>query len=239
MKKLLGLLFCTLSLTACDGLTDREESCLDNVGTWDSCTYEGRKHQQEMARIEARTPTVQGGYDDYDYDYPEVEANREYTNYYGDPRYGSWNNGSYHFTNPHGQYASSTNSFLVGAGIGGLLGYMGTKAAMRASWDNANPNGYTERKNTISKKELKRRKEQSKRDKAKYRKARAKKQAKLNKKNKAKLNKKKQNKKFSKKKVNRKVKQKASKKKQFATQSVYVKSKKKSKKRSSSKKKRK
>ena len=245
MKKLLITTFSLLALSACDGLTDREESCLDNGGKWEDCTTEGRHHQREMARIEARQHAVVhqtsgvSDYDEYDYDYPEVEADKSYTNYYGDPQHGSWSNGSYRFNDPHGQYASSTNSFLIGAGVGGLLGYMGTKAAMRSNWNEANPNGYTERKNTISKKELKRRKEQSRKDKAKkqakLKKKKVNKKLKASKKKKVKANK-------IDKKLKRKVKQKASKKKQFAKKSTFNKSKRKSnksKKRSSSKKKRK
>jgi len=191
-----------------------------------------------MARIEARQPVMmqqQSGYDDYDYDYPEVEAGREYTNYYGDPQHGTWDNGNYRFNNPHGQYASSTNSFLVGVGVGGLLGYMGTKASMRSNWDKANPNGYKTKRNSISKKDLAKRKEQSRKDKAKYRKQKSKKQAQLQKKN---INKKIKASKKKKVKINnvakkqkRKVKQKKLKKKQFAKKSTFNKSKRKTKKR--------
>lgn len=97
-----------------------------------------------------------------------------YTNYYGNPDYGYWgNDGMYMFNDPYSSYAQSTNSFLLGAGLGGLATY----AMTRDTWDNDHRDGWTEttRENKtyrgkngkkISKAEFSKRKAQSKKDKA-------------------------------------------------------------------------
>ena len=172
MKKFLigGLLL--VSVVGCsDGLTDREESCLDNGGTWSECTSEGRYQERELARIEAKSLRNSNMYDTDSY--PPVGMGEESTNYYGDERHGSWDNqGSFRFNNPHSPQASSTNSFLLGVGLGGLGAYMLTKSAMRSDWNKSNPSGWSKQSrkstryidkkgNTITKAEHKKRKAQS------------------------------------------------------------------------------
>lgn len=177
-----------------DGLTLREHTCLDHGGTWEECTREGRLHAERMARAENGQD---GGYDNVGYgdvDYPPAEAGQQYTNYYGDPAYGHWVGGYYHFYNPYGMYAIQTNSYLLAAGLNGLASYIGTRAAMHSVWNSANPSGYhtthyTSTKyivrnrngkvQTISRTEAMRRKAQSRKDRAAHK-------AKLRKQNKAK-----------------------------------------------------
>ena len=102
-----------------------------------------------------------------------------YVNYYGDPRYGYWTVfGNFKFYDPYSTYATNTNSFLLGAGLGALAGYSLT----RSQWDTRNPSGWksSSRSNTkyisnngktITKAEANKRKQQSQRDKAKHRKS--------------------------------------------------------------------
>ena len=70
-----------------------------------------------------------------------------YTNYYGDPRYGNWDaSGQYRFNDPYGQQASSTNAFLIGAGLGGLATYALTKS----DFFKKNPSGWVPTTDTVS-----------------------------------------------------------------------------------------
>lgn len=177
MKRLLAVLLVSIAaLTGCgDGMTDRERTCMELSGDVE-CLSEARRPTQGFG------PSAPG----------------EYTNYYGSPQHGSWgSDGQYRFHNPHGQYASSTNSFLLGAAAGGLAAYMLTKNANRSNWSQSNPNGYQPKTRTntkyigkggkeISKAEYQKRKAQSKKAKA-ANKAKADKAAKLKAKKAAKL----------------------------------------------------
>ena len=161
MKKLLAAVLAVslLALTGCErGLSEREKECYEMTG--DSACV-GKAYQQQP-RSSGYGPVGPG----------------TYQNHYGNPQHGYWDNGQYHFNNPNGQYASSTNAFLLGAGMGGLTAYLLTKNSNRSNWDQSNPGGYEKTVRTqktyigkggktISKAEFKKRKAQSQKDKAK------------------------------------------------------------------------
>lgn len=164
-----------------------------------------RQHDQEMACIQAtgdkycRNEYEQQASSSRRYgggvQYPPTGVG-SYHNYYGNPQYGSWGgDGRYHFNNPNSIYATQTNSFLLGAGLGGLAAYAITKS----SWNKKNPNGWKDsvRKvdkplgkdgKVISNKEYKKRLAQSKRDKAKNLKNKSKSSGKVKSTNKGKIN---------------------------------------------------
>ncbi len=147
-----------LLLSACErGLSQRDRDCIDLTGS--VCG----------SRAISYGPTSPG----------------TYQNHYGNPAYGSWSGGQYHFNDPFGAQAMATNSFLLGAGLGGLTAYALTKAAGRDSWERENPNGYTPRSREqktyidkggkeISKTEFDKRKAQSRKDRVKAKAAKAK-----------------------------------------------------------------
>ncbi len=173
MKIYIILLFAGLfaGLAGCgDGVTDRELTCMEHGGTPEYCM--GNKLTNEYRAQPIQSPG-----------YGPVSAGT-HQNYYGDPAYGSWSDGQYHFNDPYGSQASSTNAFLLGAGVGGLTAYLATKAASRSSWERENPKGYQPETNTtktaldkkgnpISQKEYDRRKAQSAKDKAAYKQKKA------------------------------------------------------------------
>lgn len=115
---------------------------------------------------------------DFDDDYRHYGPMQpgSYTNYYGDPRYGYWDtDGVFRFNDPYSSYATSTNSYLLAAGLGSLATYAVTKSM----WSKKHPSGYKEVSITsdkyydkkgkpISKTEYLRRKEQSLKDREKY-----------------------------------------------------------------------
>lgn len=188
MKKILIAGFVGLSallMGGCgDGLSDREESCLKATGNID-CKSAGEL-ELEKARIQANA----------DIQIAKAQSNGmmaagaapmatdvapgQYTNYYGDERYGQWKqDGTFQFNDPTSNWAESTNAFLLGAGLGGLAGYMATKAASHGEWKKSYPNGYTPKTYTaktymdksgkpISKAEYERRIAQSNKDRMKY-----------------------------------------------------------------------
>jgi uncharacterized lipoprotein YehR (DUF1307 family) len=182
-----------VSLVGCgDGMSAREKACLDHGGTWDTCTNEGRYQERQLAKIEngyvGRSEFVDYGQRSY----PPVEMGQSYTNYYGNPNYGYWEGGRYRFNDPYSQYAINTNSFLLGAGLGGLASYALTPSASQATWSSSHSGGWKEEKTTakkyygkngkeISKSEYTKRKAQSQKDRQAYKakqKAKAKTQAK-------------------------------------------------------------
>ena len=164
MKKLLASLVVSVSIlvSGCtDGLSNREVSCLEYTGNI-HCKSEG---QYAVDQQRAERGVVMG---------------QSYTNHYGNPQHGAWSNGQYNFHNPNGIYATQTDSFLLGAGIGGLAAYALTSNSSRGSWEKENPSGFKVRKKSynrprdksgkiISKVEAKKRKDQSNRDKLKNR----------------------------------------------------------------------
>lgn len=165
MKKLIvGLSL--LALVGCgDGISAREETCLENGGSWSECTSDKDYHNRKMAEIEAQVNRP----------YPPAVQGESYSNHYGDPAHGYWSNGQYHFNDPMSVAAQQTNSFLLAAGMGGLAGYMAGKMSSESEWRRSNPSGYTKvvkvsnitvdrSGKTISVAEAKRRQEQSKRD---------------------------------------------------------------------------
>ncbi len=172
MKKFLStvVLSVSLLLSACgDGLTNREVTCLEHTGNI-HCKSEG---QYAVDQTRAERGVIVG---------------QSYTNHYGNPQHGSWNNGQYSFHNPNGVYAMQTDSFLLGAGVGGLAAYALTSASSRESFNRDNPNGFKARSKSynkprgkdgkiLSKAEAKKRKAQSIRDKRAH-KAKLKQQAK-------------------------------------------------------------
>ncbi len=150
-----------------------------------------REHERQMACIEATGDrycrTDRDDYDrpqvvnieiEYEYENVHYEPTRpgSYTNYYGNPQHGYWDeDGDYQFYDPYSHEASSTNSFLLGAGLGGLVGYQMSKS----KWQKNNPKGWVSKsrnvdriidKNgkTITKAEADRRAAQSRKDKAKH-----------------------------------------------------------------------
>ena len=127
MKKFI-LVAALLALTACErGLTERERECMELTND-SSCIREVR-----------------------DTEYGPV-APGNYTNYYGSPDHGTWDSsGNYHFRDPNSSYATQTNAFLLGAGLGGLAAYALTKNANRSSWVTSNPNGYRPEVRTTTK----------------------------------------------------------------------------------------
>lgn len=186
IKKILIGSVCVFGLFACsDGLSNREESCLDHGGSWEQCTSEG--HQRNVEAIRAQGNTMgqgmstqahAGGYNaDY---YPPVQQGQAYTNHYGNEQYGYWDQqGSYQFNDPYGPQASSTNGYLLAAGLGGLATYALTSGSSYDSWSDSNPRGYSSKSytaksyigksgKTISKTDYLKRKAQSAKDKAKY-----------------------------------------------------------------------
>jgi len=162
LKKLIVIAF-LVGLVACDrGLTERERECMELTGDAQHC-IRSSNYVRPMHQPVNYGPTSPGSY----------------TNYYGSPEHGHWQGGQYHFHDPYGHAASSTNSFLLGAGIGGLAAYMLTKDSNRDSWTRNNPSGFTEKKyevkkyigkggKEISQAEYDRRKAQSEKDKAKH-----------------------------------------------------------------------
>lgn len=184
---LVGLLSAATFLVGCgDGLTDREESCLEATGNI-QCKSKAEL-ELELARIQGNTDVqvakaqadaIGSGYQDLPpADTPVQPGN--YTNYYGDERYGQWKpDGTFQFNDPTSSWASETNAFLIGAGLGGLAGYIASKAATRGEWKKTYPTGYkpTTRKvetyidkkgNPISKNEYQKRLAQSNKDRMKY-----------------------------------------------------------------------
>ena len=187
MKKLLivGIVgLSALLMGGCgDGLTDREASCLKATGNIDCKS--AAEMELEKARIQANADVqiakAQGPVGAAPM--PTDVAPGQYTNYYGDERYGQWQpDGTFQFNDPTSSWADSTNAFLLGAGLGGLAGYMATKAAHRGEWKKSYPNGYTPKTYTaktyldksgkaISKSEYERRIAQSNKDRMKYQQA--------------------------------------------------------------------
>lgn len=127
MKKFI-LVAALLALTACErGLTERERECMELTND-SSCIREVRATEYG--------PVAPGNY----------------TNYYGSPDHGTWDSsGNYHFRDPNSSYATQTNAFLLGAGLGGLAAYALTKNANRSSWVTSNPNGYRPEVRTTTK----------------------------------------------------------------------------------------
>ncbi|QDH46750.1 putative coil containing protein [Aeromonas phage LAh_8] len=186
MKKILIAGFIGLSallVGGCgDGLTDREESCLAATGNIDCKS--AAELELEKARIQANADVqiakAQGIMNGASAPMQSEVAPGQYTNYYGDERYGQWKqDGTFQFNDPTSSWAESTNAFLLGAGLGGLAGYMATKAASRGEWKKSYPNGYTPKTyttktymdksgKTISKSEYERRVAQSNKDRMKY-----------------------------------------------------------------------
>ena len=116
------VLVLSIVLAACgNGVTDREEFCMENGGTAEFCLsgLRSQEFQQQFAPIPSPGygPTSAGSHQ----------------NYYGDPQYGQWRDGQYAFNDPYGSQASSTNSFLLGAGVGGLAAYLATSSSSRSS----------------------------------------------------------------------------------------------------------
>ena len=113
MKKLL-LLGLFLGLVGCDqGLTEREKQCLQ---------FTGNIKCQSQVDEKVRLLNAQEGL------IGENGLYQKPTNFYGDPRYGYWNDqGGFQFYNQNSPEALSTNSFLLGAGLGGLAAYALTR----------------------------------------------------------------------------------------------------------------
>lgn len=170
MKRFIVIAAIAAALVGCG---DREQECFEATGR-DDCFAELRR--ADVAKIQAANPRVE--YEIEAPSYSTAAAPGSYTNYYGSPQHGYWRDGSYHFSDPYSQAATSTNSFLIGAGLGGLTAYALTKAASRGSWMSSHPSGYkTETrvvkqyvtpKGSISKAEYERRKKQSKADRKKH-----------------------------------------------------------------------
>lgn len=193
-----------LGLVGCgDDLTDRERECIKLTGNI-QCKSEAElalEAQKVQAQSDIRQAEIQAEAMDDQADLVQAQAQLDqqqmaqdqmvaqqqqavdygpvqpgnYTNYYGNPQYGHWMpNGQFQFNDPFGHAAQSTNAFLLGAGLGGLTGYLATKAAMRNSWNQSNPHGWSSRswKNdkymykgkVLNKNEALRRMEQSNRD---------------------------------------------------------------------------
>lgn len=114
MKKLAILLVTTLTLlSGCErGLTERERECAELTGNI-RCNSQV---DDQIRLMNAQEDLMEDGV----YAQP--------TNFYGDPRYGQWdNNGSFQFYNAQSPEAISTNSFLLGAGLGTLATYALTR----------------------------------------------------------------------------------------------------------------
>lgn len=130
-----------LTVACTDGLTNREQSCLDAGNDWQMCTGQGNAHEREMARINSRQGMgMNHGVNAFQY--PDVHQGDEYTDYYGNEQYGSWNNGQYRFHNPQSSQAISTNSFLLGAGIAGLAAYAIMPRSNRTNWTSTHKGGW-------------------------------------------------------------------------------------------------
>lgn len=145
MKKLMMVAIIGIStfLVGCgDGLTDREESCLEATGNI-QCKSKAEL-ELELARIQGNTDVQVAkaqGASLPSSDIPVPPG--DYTNYYGNEKYGSWQpDGSFQFNDPTSSWATETNMFLLGAGLGGLAGYMATKSASRSEWKKTYPTGY-------------------------------------------------------------------------------------------------
>lgn len=193
-----------LGLVGCgDDLTDRERECLKLTGNL-QCKSEAElalEAQKVQAQADIRQAEIQAEVVDDQADLAEAQMAAQpdmmqqqqamqprnidygpvqpgnYTNYYGNPQYGQWMpNGQFQFFDPFGHAAQSTNAFLLGAGLGGLTGYLATKAAMRSDWNRSNPRGwsshswkndkYMYKGKSLNKNEALRRMEQSNRDRA-------------------------------------------------------------------------
>lgn len=154
------------AITGCErGPTEREIQCMELTGDR-LCRNEYEQQADADRRGMNRVNRMDYG----------PAGPGEYTNYYGNPQYGSWgDDGRYHFNDPYGQQASQTNAFLLGAGMGGLAAY----ALTRNQFKKQNPSGWTETKRTnktyisksgkpINKAEFEKRKKQSDADKAKH-----------------------------------------------------------------------
>lgn len=168
MKRLFAVM-ALLVLAGCDnGLTERERECMELTGDA-MCISEVRSGNVSLAKAQNTEVEIE---------YDNVVQPGNYTNYYGSPQHGYWSNGTYHFNDPYSHAATSTNAFLIGAGLGGLTAYALTKAASRSSWNSSHPGGYkptttsvtkyTSKSGYISKEEYNRRMAQSKRDRKKH-----------------------------------------------------------------------
>lgn len=181
MKKVLVLLLpAMLALTACDqGMSQREKECLAATGNI-RCESEADQQIRAMnAQAEIMDEQADLQEAQAQVQYPDVAPPGSYTNHYGDPRYGQWDqNGVFQFFDPFGEAAMSTNSFLLGAGLGGLTAYMLSRDSHHDSWKRKYGNsykpytstysGYTDRKGKpISAAEYNKRKAQSNFDKQK------------------------------------------------------------------------
>lgn len=172
MKKLVLLSTAVLvfaTLGGCGEKSDKQQAqeieCLELTGD----KYCRNEYEQQAAAQRSMN------YNPRDIEYGPTGPG-SYNNYYGNPQYGSWgSDGQYRFHDPYSYQASQTNSFLLGAGLGGLAAYALTKS----DWSRNNPNGWTTSQRdvkqpidrdgkSISANEYKRRLEQSKNDQAKH-----------------------------------------------------------------------
>lgn len=172
MKKLVLLSTAVLvfaTLGGCGEKSDKQQAqeieCLELTGD----KYCRNEYEQQAAAQRSMN------YNPRDIEYGPTGPG-SYNNYYGNPQYGSWgSDGQYRFHDPYSHQASQTNSFLLGAGLGGLAAYALTKS----DWSRSNPNGWTNSQRdvkqpigrdgkSISADEYKRRLEQSKNDQAKH-----------------------------------------------------------------------
>lgn len=131
-----SLLFAVSACT--DGVSNREETCLEAGNSWQTCTGEGNSQELQLAKLERQNMMQRQN----QFQYPDVEQGQDYVNHYGNEQYGSWSGGQYRFHDPQSSYAMSTNSFLLGAGIGGLAAYALLSRSNRDSWNSRNSGGW-------------------------------------------------------------------------------------------------
>lgn len=173
MKKLVNLASAILVFATLSGCGEKSEK--QQAQEIECLELTGDKYCRNEYEQQAAAQRSMNNYNYRDMNYGPTPPG-SYHNYYGNPQYGSWgNDGQYRFHDPYSQQASQTNSFLLGAGLGGLAAYALTKN----DWSRSNPKGWTDSVRdvkqpigkdgkSISQAEYKKRMAQSKKDQAKH-----------------------------------------------------------------------
>jgi len=130
MKKLIFVCIMLGMISACSEKTEQEKQ---------------RTHERAMLNMqlnhERKMNNLRESYPQSSYQNPNAGYDQQpvapgtYTNYMGDPNYGSWNQqGQWGWNNPNSAQASSTSNYLIGAGLGAAAMYAISKSDYTDHW---------------------------------------------------------------------------------------------------------
>jgi len=130
MKKLIFVCIMLGMISACSEKTEQEKQ---------------RTHERAMLNMqlnhERKMNNLRESYPQSSYQNPNAGYDQQpvapgtYTNYMGDPNYGSWNQqGQWGWNNPNSPQASSTSNYLIGAGLGAAAMYAISKSDYTDHW---------------------------------------------------------------------------------------------------------